>query len=446
MRHTHCKWKRSVVLLIVGLTVFSRAYTQILYASAINTGGVATVFYIDVSTCESCIVSPTSPNIGTQDFVMLPDGSVLNIDEGGFRRLPPPPAVNILWQTANPQSYFAGQLAPNGLVYLVGAAGLASYNPANNAISFIGPWPASVGEVWDVFYIDGILYGNGVDQGGLGIFITINTSNPVISVVTPAPLNYTEGEGGNWNGTEGLFFADASHTVYFYNPQDGSTTTLCDINTEYSIISLTTLPPGLPNYPCLPVCIADAGEMAPTTPLNPCINTPLNLPVATQVVLDGDDLLQYVVFTNLADTLGSIILVSDTPDFNFGPPFQAGVTYYIAAVAGDALNGNVNLNGACLDFSNALTLIWRPLPTIQLSVPNASLCPGACVSVNAVLSGTGAFSVSGTLLSNGAGIGSFNQVFTGNTGLFQVCVPAGTPAGPLSVQVTGLTDTWCICN
>ena len=73
---------------------------------------------------------------------MLPDGTHLNMDLGGIRRLEAPPSVAIIWQAGSPQGYAtAGQLVPNGLVYLVGPSGLASYNPANNTITLIGPWP-----------------------------------------------------------------------------------------------------------------------------------------------------------------------------------------------------------------------------------------------------------------------------------------------------------------
>jgi hypothetical protein len=400
-----------------------------------------------MATCESCIISPTSQNIGTEDFVMLPDGTHLNMDLGGIRRLEAPPSVNIIWQAGSPQGYStAGQLAPNCLVYLVGASGLGSYNPANNAITFIGPWPAGVLNVYDIFYIDGVLYANGVDQNFNDILIEINVGDPTQSIIIPWSWGYTNGEGGNWNGDEGLFFADASHTIYFYNPQDGTVSTLCDIDTNYSIISLTTLPAGLPDYPCITSCNSDAGILTQGGPFNICVNSNLNIPAATQTVLEADDLLQYVLFSNLADTAGSIVAVSNTPTFSFEPPMQAGVTYYVAAMAGNALNGNVDLDDPCLDFSNVLELVWQPLPTIQLAVPNADLCAGDCRTLEVALTGTAAFTLTGNLLSGGNVIGTFSESFGGNTGTLVLCVPGGTPPGPVTVQPTVLTDAWCICE
>jgi hypothetical protein len=104
------------------------------------------------------------------------------------------------------------------------------------------------------------------------------------------------------------------------------------------------------------------------------------------------------------------------------------------------------LNDVCLDFSNALELIWQPLPTIQLAAPNPDLCAGDCRTLEVLLSGTGAFSVTGNLVSGGNVVGTFNETFGGNTGTISLCVPGGTPPGPVLVQPTVLTDAWCICE
>lgn len=275
----------------------------------------------------------------------------------------------------------------------------------------------------------------------------VNVSDPAQSTSIPWNAGYTDGEGGNWNGVEGLFFADASQQLYFYNPQDESVSTLClELETQYALTGLTTLPPGLPEFACIPVCTTDAGELAPGGPFNTCVNSPFNFPAAELTDLDANDLLQYVLFTNPADTAGSIVAVSNTPQFTFAPPLQTGITYYVAAMAGNDLNGNVDLNDVCLDFSNALELIWQPLPAIQLAAPNPDLCAGDCRTLELQLSGTGAFTLAGNLVSGGNVIGTFNETFSGNTGAIIVCVPGGTPAGPVLVQPTTLSDAWCICE
>ena len=64
-----------------------------------------------------------------------------------------------------------------------------------------------------------------------------------------------------------------------------------------------------------------------------------------------------------------------------------------------------------------------------------------CITVTATFTGMPPFNLTYT-----TPIGTVTQVFTGNTGAFQVCAPAGTAAGALGVQATNLTDAWCTCQ
>lgn len=419
------------------------ANAQIIYAVAFNGNGEKVVLKINLSDCEdACAITPPSPNIAEADFVLLPGGNHLHIDDNGIRRLEPPPSDGIVWQTGNPQSYQTGQLAPNGLVYLAGPAGLGTFNPANNAIAFIGAWPGNIVTVLDIYYIGGVLYGTGFDDNFNAVIIQINVNDPSQSTIVGPLIGPTDGEGGTWNGTPGLIFADASHTISFYNPQNGTTTTICDIPTQYSIISLSFPPPGVPEYDCLVACTTDAGTLPQAGPYNTCTNVALNFPAATQTDLHNNDLLQYILFSNPADTTGSIVAVSNTPSFTFAPPMQTGVTYYIAAMAGNDVNGNVDLDDPCLDFSNALQVVWRPLPSVTFSLAGSpDVCAGECRTITATFTGTAPFTL--TYVSPA---GTFTQTFAGNTGTFQVCAPAGAPPGALAVQATSLVDAWCTCE
>jgi hypothetical protein len=194
-------------------------------------------------------------------------------------------------------------------------------------------------------------------------------------------------------------------------------------------------------YICCSGCQTSAGQIT-ASPLNPCPDDLATVPAATQTFLEGDDLLQYVLFSNPADTAGSILATSNTPSFAFNPAtMQTGVTYYIAAIAGNNAGGNVDLNDPCLDFSNAIQVIWQPLPTVNFSVANPDVCAGACTAVTATFTGTAPFTLAYTTPT-----GVTTVVFSGNTGTFQVCTPVGSAPGSFSVQATSLTDAWCACN
>jgi hypothetical protein len=182
--------------------------------------------------------------------------------------------------------------------------------------------------------------------------------------------------------------------------------------------------------------------MSNTAPASFCIDEQAGGTFNNDEELDGDDLLQFILFSNPADTLGSIVAVSATPSFSFDPAtMQTGVTYYIAAIAGNNLGGNVDLDDPCLDISNAIQVIWRPLPSVTFSAANPDVCAGSCTTVTANFTGTAPFT-----LTYSTPAGTVTQTYSGNTATFQICMPAGAPAGSFDIQATALADAWCICN
>jgi hypothetical protein len=341
-------------------------------------------------------------------------------------------------------SYQTGQLAPNGLVYLGGTPGFGVFDPLTNTVTYIGDWPSGIIGVVELFYINGVLYGAGNDGSGINPLLQINITNPSQSTIL-STIPITGGaEGGNWNGNAGFFYGNSLGDIYFYNPLDNSNTLICDIPIIGFFIGLSFPPPGLPEYGCIINCTTNAGTLPTAGPYNTCINSSLTFPAATGVVLDANDLLRYILFTNPSDTAGSIVATSSTPSFTFNAAtMQTGITYYIAAMAGNNASGSINLNDPCLDFSNALQVIWRPLPAVSFSISggNPNLCGGECRTVVASLTGTPPFTLTYTTPA-----GTFSQAFSGNSGSFQVCAPVGAAPGPLLVQATALVDGWCTCQ
>lgn len=88
------------------------------------------------------------------------------------------------------------------------------------------------------------------------------------------------------------------------------------------------------------------------------------------------------------------------------------------------------------------TLAAAPLPAVTFSVANPNVCAGACTTVTASFTGTPPF----TLTYSTPTAGTVTQTFPGNSGTFQVCVPALAQPGSLQVSATGLTDANCTCN
>lgn len=212
---------------------------------------------------------------------------------------------------------------------------------------------------------------------------------------------------------------------------------------KLSVNNLLGFPNGtwLEVYFCCNDCMTVAG-MLTSAGLNFCGTDVASFPGATQTNLDSDDLLQYILFSDLSDTLGSIIFTSNDPIFAFAPPLQTGVTYFAAAIAGNNLNGNVDLNDPCLDISNAIEIEWHPQPTVSFSIQNSEVCAGDCLDFEVNFTGEAPFN----LTFETSFSGQQSQTFSAQNGILQICPPAGTPDGNFNLSAVSLSDANCVCN
>jgi hypothetical protein len=396
------------------------------------------IYKIDAMTCEICpILNPTG-FLGVFDLVVLPDGNILVQSQDGLR-LYNPPNPNPIW--SGNVAYGGSILAPNGLVYLTSAGntpGLWVFDPATNTTSLIGNWPPNI-IVSELFYQGGVLYGVAVEGPPpfLNRIIQVNVTNPDQSliVVNNPPFGANGGTTSNGYTTA----ISTSNILRQYNATTNTFTTLCTL--AQAMNGLTDLPPGLTEEPCL--CTTFAGTVINQT-FNACIPTSVTVPYNNNAVLDGNDILRYILFSDLTDTLGSIIVQSSSAMIPYNPAtMQTGVPYYLATVVGNNQGGNVNFSDPCLDVSNtAAQVIWRLRPSVTLTVANPNVCVGECTSVTANFTGTPPF----VLTYSSPATGIMTQTFSSNTGTFQVCAPAGAIPGSLTVQATSLVDAWCTCQ
>lgn len=169
-------------------------------------------------------------------------------------------------------------------------------------------------------------------------------------------------------------------------------------------------------YFCCDPCVTKAG-LIPSAPLSLCSGDIATVPPAAPNILPAGTMLEYILFSDPSDTLGSILLISNTPTFSFDPAvMQEGVTYYIAAIAGNDLNGHVDLNDKCLDISdNAIPVIWWPRPTVAFSINKPDVCKGNCVDVQVELTGEPPF----TLAYNNPFTGQTIKTFFGQAGIYR---------------------------
>ena len=406
----------------------------------ITSGGA--LYKVDVMNCTACPIANLTNGVA-YDVLILPNGDVLVQSALGLYRYTLPSNTPI-WSETN--AVYAGSvLAPNGTIYLARSFptdGLATYDPATNTITYIGDWPADM-QIAEFFHQNGVLYGFG-SQSGSDVLVEINTTNPELStVIYSSGLNINSGGTTN-NGYTTANGASNDDMLYQYNVNTNTFDFICDLDAFISggsgFSGLSDLPAGAPEAPCL--CITFAGAVTGQT-INVCVPGSVTVPYNNNATLDGNDILRYILFSDPADTLGSIIVQSSSATIAFNPvTMQTGIAYYLATVAGDDLGGNVDLNDPCIDVSNtAAQVIWREQPAVAFSVANPDICVGECVTVTATFTGIPPFTLTYTTPA-----GTFTEGFSVNMGTIFVCVPAGTPAGPLQIQAVSLTDAWCACQ
>ncbi len=147
----------------------------------------------------------------------------------------------------------------------------------------------------------------------------------------------------------------------------------------------TTTITGMPNC----VCATSAGTLA--NGVNTCLPAGM---VSAQSVgnqsLDANDILKYVLCTNPAILPLGILAQGNLPEFGFQAGMTAGTTYYIVAVAGNALNGMVDLTDPCLSFSPGVAVEFYAPPAASIT-GNQTLCKGDNTSFQVQLTGTAPF-------------------------------------------------------
>ncbi len=448
MKRTFLNWRLAfVIVLFLGSNV-PQVQGQIVYAWTF--GG--NLIKIDVANCTACKVGQFNVNSSGVDLVVMPDGTVISSGALNQLQIFTPPNQNPTQTFSGPGNHYYYTISEplNGIVYVytiingAGVTGVTAFDPVAGTLTYLGNFPLN----WSLggFFIENnTLYANALVPGGWSI-IEVNTTTPSASIILSqnAPLTAGGLDGGICSGAYTTAADGSREILYSFDPATNDTIRLCDFRNIGFIIQLTGLsaaPPGLPEFPC--VCATSAGILD-ANPLNPCIPNAVTGYATQNPTLDVGQAVRYILFTDLTDTLGSIIAISTTATIPFNPAtMQAGTVYYYAVMAGPLLpNGNLDTNDPCFDISNAVSVIWQPRPTVVFSAANPNVCAGACTTVTATFTGTAPF----TLTYTSPASGTVTQTFPGNTGTFQVCTLPGSPPGSYSVAATSLTDSWCVCN
>jgi hypothetical protein len=431
------------------------AQPYIYYMTAPPNSNSCTLGQLDLSTCQRCdeFTIPCG-----NDLVALPNGQVLVASATGFSIYDPPSSTPVSTYTipGGPGIAPPVVLTPNGTVYFFtfnnggnGLSCLNEYDPATNTSIVIGCAPPPSSVLIQLFFWNGELYaigsipGSSPQQWGL---YTIGIGDPLVLTLIETYAQICSGPIAAVPGV-GIFSsfllplcANSSTGFENYDVATNTAVPACDLGDN--IYGLSYIPPGFPPPSSTCLCDTEAGAVSPSN-LSLCIDEDFDFS-SSGSDLEADDILQFILFSNLADTLGSILLTSNSSSFSFSqPPLTAGVTYYVAAIAGNELpSGNVDLTDPCLDISNVIEVQWNPFPTVGFSAASPDVCAGECLTFNVTFTGIPPYS-----LTYIAGSGPpLTQIFTANTGTLEVCPPAGAPSGAVTLSTVSLIDANCVCD
>lgn len=436
---------KNLFVAVLMLFLTSRAAAQIIYFNTIQ----GQIYTLNVATCASTLVA-TGPAFN--DMAVGPGGLIYGLSGQEIWIINPATGTNTLLGTYPAVISPTLEYGQNGQLYLIDQLtnSLIQVNPANGNAQTVGTFPSGWVSLGDLVFFNGSYFGTFSTPSGSQL-AEVNITNPAASsfvTVTPGGANLVAGSGiQNANCPRMFWFS----TLLLNQP---STLWQYDLNTD----TWTQICPGFsftvggadtPNGYSFPLtcntCTTNAGNVTSQN-FNLCGTSPsATVPFSGGQVLDSDDILRYILFTNLSDPDGSILQQSATPVFNFDANTMVlGQTYYLGTIAGNNLSGSVNLADPCLDLSNNFAQVtWRALPTVSFSLQNPTLCPGGCIQFSASFTGVAPFSLAYENPFTGA---SQNQVFTGTTGGILLCSPVATSEGNYNLQAVSLSDANCVCN
>ncbi len=195
-------------------------------------------------------------------------------------------------------------------------------------------------------------------------------------------LSITGGDPSTYNfSPAGGIFNSATQTYTSFNIPCGQTSsiTIGDAGVCDDVVFDA-------NYVCQ--CVSDAGSIG-NAPQTLCSTETLTVTHFGDEVMDGNDVLEFILHTGTDGSLGAIIDRSSTGVFDLSSySLTPGTTYCVMAAVGDNdFTGSVNLDDECTSLSSCLLLTVVAPPTASIS-GGAAVCPGETVDITIVFTGT----------------------------------------------------------
>ncbi len=163
-------------------------------------------------------------------------------------------------------------------------------------------------------------------------------------------------------------------------------------------------------------CVSAVGSMD-LTPVEECGDGPISAVYdPTNQVLDGNDVLLYILHSGSGTNIGMPIVASNnTGSFVFDQNSMTyGTTYYLSAVVGSSDGaGGIDLNDPCLAVAQGTPVTFYEIPTAVLS-GDPDICQGESTMLNVEFTGDAPWTIvisDGSVLDTVTGINSTNYAY-----------------------------------
>ncbi|MCB9338578.1 MAG: gliding motility-associated C-terminal domain-containing protein [Lewinellaceae bacterium] len=187
-------------------------------------------------------------------------------------------------------------------------------------------------------------------------------------------------------------------------------------------------------------CTTFAGSMnLAGSPFEVCSDAVFTATFNNNAVLDGDDVLLFVLHDSPGPSLGNVLAINTVPVFGLPANGVVGVTYYVSAVAGNNDgSGGFNPADGCLSVAAGVPVVFYE---VDGSIgQGGSVCADDCLSIPLLFEGVAPFSFTYQLLTPN---GNSNEVFIASQANAQLTIcpnDLGVASGQITLQPIGLTD------
>lgn len=146
------------------------------------------------------------------------------------------------------------------------------------------------------------------------------------------------------------------------------------------------------------MCATDAGVMNNNLQTF-CADETAIVAAATGQVLDPEDISLYVLHNGAGNTLGTEVYgYNSVPEFALVPPMQTGVTYYLSAIAGNDVDGDLQIdtNDPCVSVAAGTPIQFTALPVVSI-LEDATVCENETATLSLVVAAATCVDVSYTV-------------------------------------------------